>query len=115
MLAYTWWDIYPACHEISCLGQKMVYLIGQESSKTSFKSGREFMKIIRSSKCSLKYLTQKKAGTLKDVLTEYGKVVNFFIEQFWQATPSKGQLLKDVLNRPTTWLTARLKKVAARE
>ena len=73
------------------------------------------MKIIRSSKCSLKYLTCKKSSALGEILTEYGKVVNFFIEVFWQETPSKGELLKDIVNRPDTWLTARIRKVAARE
>jgi transposase len=49
------------------------------------------------------------------VLGEYGKVVNFFIQRFWQNCPSKSKLLKDIVNLPDTWLTARLRKVAARE
>ena len=74
------------------------------------------MKIIRSSKCSLKFATDSKLSELKKVLEEYGKVCNNFIEHFWKnGTPSKSELLKDIVNLPETWLTARLRKVAARE
>jgi IS605 OrfB family transposase len=46
---------------------------------------------------------------------EYSKVVNFFIDYFWDKPPKKAELLKSIVNLPTTWLTARLRKVAARE
>jgi transposase len=49
------------------------------------------------------------------VLDEYGKVVNFFIEKFWPTPPRKSELLKPIVDSPTTWLSARLRKVAARE
>jgi transposase len=75
------------------------------------------MKLIRSSKCSLKFATQSKLDELKTILTEYGKVCNVFIEHFWKnGTPSKSDLLKDIVDLPKdTWLSARLRKVAARE
>lgn len=73
------------------------------------------MKLKRSSKCTLKFATEAKRQTLKTILTEYGQVVNFFIEQFWINTPTKVELLKDIVNLPDTWLSARLRKVAARE
>ena len=75
------------------------------------------MKIIRSSKCSLKFATQSKLNELKTILTEYGEVCNIFIEYFWKnGTPSKSDLLKDIVDLPKdTWLSARLRKVAARE
>jgi putative transposase len=73
------------------------------------------MKITRSSKCSLKYMTTEKADIIESILSEYSRIVNFFIELFWQKTPSKAALLKDIVNRPHTWLTARFRKVAARE
>lgn len=73
------------------------------------------MKLTRSSKCTLKFATKEKRQTLKTILTEYGQVVNFFIEQFWINTPTKAELLKDIVNLPDTWLSARLRKVAARE
>lgn len=75
------------------------------------------MKLIRSSKCSLKFATQSKLDELKTILTEYGKVCNVFIEYFWKnGTPSKSYLLKDIVDLPKdTWLSARLRKVAARE
>lgn len=73
------------------------------------------MKIIRASKCSLKFTTDTKLDKLKTILDEYSKVVNFFIEKFWEITPTKAQLLKGIVNLPTTWLSARLRKVAARE
>lgn len=41
------------------------------------------MKIVRSTKCSVKFLTAKKREQLRCVLAEYGRVVNFFIDYFW--------------------------------
>jgi hypothetical protein len=73
------------------------------------------MKIIRSSKCSLKFANKKKLDTLRRILTEYGVVVNAFIEMFWFNPPRKIELRKDIINRPNTWLSFRFRKVAARE
>ena len=53
------------------------------------------MKIIRSTKCSLKFSTTKKKSELNIILTEYSKVVNFFIDSFWfdlNNIPSKSKL-----------------------
>lgn len=76
------------------------------------------MKIIRSTKCSTKFSTQKKKDILHILLTEYSQVVNFFIEYFWTKEKiDKSKLLKPIVDLPTkqTWLSARLRKVAARE
>jgi putative transposase len=74
------------------------------------------MKITRSTKCSLKFVTKHKQEELKTVLSEYGRVVNVFINHFWtNGTISKTELLKPVVDLPDTWLSARLRKVAARE
>ena len=75
------------------------------------------MKLIRSSKCSLKFATKHKIDELKTILTEYGSVCNVFIKHFWDnGTPPKSELLKDIVDLPKdTWLSARLRKVAARE
>jgi len=75
------------------------------------------MKVIRSTKCSLKFATENKLNQLEEVLTEYGKVVNIFIDYFWNNSVkiSKKDLLKPIVDIPDTWLSARLRKVAARE
>ena len=75
------------------------------------------MKLIRSTKCSLKFATAKKQNELSIILSEYSKVVNIFIDYFWlnPDKTSKGELLKPVVDLPETWLSARLRKVAARE
>jgi len=75
------------------------------------------MKLIRSTKCSLKFSTQKKKNDLSIILEEYSKVVNIFINYFWlnPDKATKGELLKPVVDIPETWLSARLRKVAARE
>ncbi len=77
------------------------------------------MKIIRSAKCSLKFSTAHKKQKLGIILAEYGKVVNIFIEHFWvmESLPGKTDLLKDIVDIPLqqTWLSARLRKVCARE
>lgn len=49
------------------------------------------------------------------MLTEYGRVVNYFIDRFWEEPVEKAKLLKDIVNAPETWLSARARKVAARE
>jgi IS605 OrfB family transposase len=75
------------------------------------------MKIIRSTKCSLKFTTVKKKNNLLTILNEYSKVVNVFLDYFW-SNPEKAikcKLLKPVVDIPETWLSARLRKVAARE
>ena len=73
------------------------------------------MKIIRSTKCSTKFATNKKKQELQTVLQEYGKVVNVFIDYFWDKKIKKTELLKPIVDIPETWLSARLRKVAARE
>ncbi len=73
------------------------------------------MNIIRSTRCSLKFSTNTKLDKLQLVMTEYSKVVNFFIDRFFEKPPTKAQLLKPIVDLPTTWLSARLRKVAARE
>src|SRR5262245_533085 len=79
-------------------------------------SGKQgVMKITRATKCSLKFASRSKLTRLKSVLVEYGRVVNVFIDAFWMGCPGKGELLKPVVDLPQTWLTARLRKVAARE
>ena len=76
------------------------------------------MKLIRSTKCSLKFATAKKQNELSVILSEYSKVVNIFIDYFWLNTDkaTKGELLKPIVDLPQdSWLSARLRKVAARE
>lgn len=73
------------------------------------------MKLIRSTKCSLKFATESKLKQIDLVLAEYGKVVNFFINAFWDQSIAKKNLLKEIVNLPATWLSARMRKVAARE
>ena len=73
------------------------------------------MKISRSTKCSLRFANKGKLRSLDTVLTEYGRVVSLFIDQFWGNCPSKGKLLKPIVDSVGTWFSARLRKVAARE
>jgi putative transposase len=73
------------------------------------------VKIKRSSKCTFKFSNSTKLEQLKLVLTEYGQVANFFIDYFWEHPTSKAELLKPIVDLPDTWLTARARKVAARE
>ncbi len=74
------------------------------------------MKIIRSSKCSLNFSTKYKQEQLNTILHEYSETVNFFIKHFWNKKDvTKKDLTKDIFNLPETWLSARMKQVAARE
>lgn len=69
----------------------------------------------RSAKCSLKFATQKKRDELKAVFAEYTRVVNVFIDKFWEECPRKTSLLKPLVDSVPSWFSARLRKVAARE
>jgi IS605 OrfB family transposase len=73
------------------------------------------LKFIRSSKCSVQFATQFKQEKIKTVLTEYGKVVNFFIDYLSVHQKIKAELLKPIVDLPETWLSYRLRLVAARE
>src|SRR3990167_5325177 len=73
------------------------------------------MKILRSSKATLKFTTRSKRHILEEILKEYSKVVNFFIDRFWENTPKKYELLKGVYNLSSTCLSSAMKQLAARE
>ena len=76
------------------------------------------MKVTRSTKVSLKETNPEKIRLLNLTLKEYGRIVNLFIDQFWvmPVLPEKNQLLKPIIDSVLpTWLSARLRKVAARE
>jgi IS605 OrfB family transposase len=74
------------------------------------------LKIIRSSKCSIKFATNKKKQELRFILKEYGRVVNIFVDYFWTSSTDKTHLLKSIVDIPKdTWLSYRLRQVAARE
>jgi hypothetical protein len=73
------------------------------------------MKIRRSTKCSLKYLSGKKRDLLETIRVEYTKAVNFYIDAFWGREVHKTDLLAPPLHSFTSWFSHRLKKIAARE
>lgn len=74
------------------------------------------MKIIRSTKCSIKFATQKKRSQLIGILTDYGKIVNQYIDLFWTRDEiTKAQLLKPLIDQVKSDYSFRFKKVAARE
>lgn len=73
------------------------------------------MKIIRSTKCSLKFITASKLFKLDAILVEYGQTVNQFIDLFWPSCPNRAALLKSIIDSVPSWLSFRLKKMAAQE
>jgi hypothetical protein len=73
------------------------------------------MKIIRSTKCSLRFITQKKREMLKNILKEYGRVVNVFIDRWWLSGCPKVKDLRAKDMRVESWFSARLINEAARE
>ncbi len=73
------------------------------------------MKVVRSTKCSLGFSTRAKRLELREVLSEYGRVVNVFIGRFWGRRWQKRELTKGNIVVEDTWLSARMRKVAARE
>lgn len=73
------------------------------------------MKITRSSKTTLKFLTQKKRVILYEVMDEYSRLVNIFILMFWNKDFKVSELTKDITKLPESWLSARMRQCAARE
>lgn len=81
------------------------------------------MKITRSSKCYFnKWLTQKKMSELKDILQEYARVCNYFVETYENEIPEKRKFdlilaihVKKCITETKTFLTARLIKQAFSE
>ncbi len=75
------------------------------------------MKIKRSSKATINFATGKKREILDEILDEYIRVVNFFIDYFWEHPEftSENQVKADIYNLPETWFTARMRQCAARE
>ncbi len=73
------------------------------------------MKITRSSKTTLKFMTASKRQQLDQIMGEYSRVVNIFIDDFWDHDYQIKDLLKEVTNGPLSWLSARIRQCAARE
>ena len=65
------------------------------------------MKITRSSKTTLNFMTEAKRATLYELMDEYSRVVNSFLEQFWGQELERKDLTKEVTNQPESWLSAR--------
>jgi len=91
-------------------------VLGQREIELPVPLKRPPVLIRRSVRCSLKFSNTGKLNTLSKVLAEYGKVVNTFTDCFWDnGCPKKSELLKPIVDLPDSWLSARLRKVAARE
>ena len=73
------------------------------------------MKIIRSTKCSLKFATEAKQKQLSIIMDEYQRSVNLYINKFWKHDIAKRDLLNSNLNLIDTWFSQRMKQNAARE
>lgn len=74
------------------------------------------MKIIRSVKCSLRFTNARKLGVLDLIRQEYSRVVNQYLDLWWDDTPVKAEIKKDKLNLVIdTWFSQRMKQTAARE
>ena len=84
---------------------------------------KEVMKITRSSKCYFnKWLTQKKMSELKDILKEYTRICNYFVEKYENEIPTKKKFdllhaehVQSCIEETKTFLTARLVKQAFSE
>lgn len=81
------------------------------------------MKITRSSKCYFnKWLTKSKMFELKDILQEYARICNYFVEKYENEIPSKkkfdllhAEYIQSCIQETETFLTARLIKQAFSE
>ena len=71
---------------------------------------------IRSTKCTLKYATEKKLSQWHEFLSAYVCVVNRYIDIFWLQCPAnKNKLVKPIVDLvPHEWMTYRARRCAAR-
>jgi transposase len=63
----------------------------------------------------LKFANASKIKKLQHVLQEYSRVVNIFVDRFWDDCPNKMELLASRIAIDDSWLCANLRKTAARE
>jgi hypothetical protein len=70
------------------------------------------MRINRSTTCSLKFSSKEKRDTVRILIAEYARVVNHFIDIFWQSELPKKRITKIEVD---SWLSAGLKRDAANE
>jgi IS605 OrfB family transposase len=73
------------------------------------------MQLVRSAKVSIKFATKKKLDILASIKEEYIKIVNIFINIFWENDFELTDLTKDIYNLPKSWFSSRMKQCAARE
>jgi IS605 OrfB family transposase len=60
-------------------------------------------------------MTAKKRDTLDEIMDEYSRLTNIFIDDFWGQAYERKDLTKEVTNKPDAWLSARVRQCAARE
>ena len=76
---------------------------------------------MRSTKCTVSFATSKKRTELVNIFAEYKRVVNFYVDYFWENPTHKMKLLEPIVNLPQiqqntqTWFSYRMRMVAARE
>ena len=73
------------------------------------------MKINRASRITLNFITDRKRDTLYELMDEYSRVVNLFIDRFWGQELERKDLSKEVTNQPESWVSARARQRAVRE
>lgn len=73
------------------------------------------MKIRRSSKHTLKFATNQKREALAELMAEYARVCNLFIDMFWDKEFTRIDLTTSVTSSADSWLSARAKQCASRE
>ena len=73
------------------------------------------MKVVRSSKTSLRFANQGKLLQLHEVMDEYSRVCNIFILMLWENSFKIKDLTKEITSIPNTWLSARMRQNCARE
>lgn len=73
------------------------------------------MKITRSSKATIKFATRAKRDVINEIMDEYSRVANIFIDMFWLNNFQKKDLKKDIIGIPSSWFSARMRQCCARE
>ncbi|CAN2043571.1 hypothetical protein GMMP1_1140006 [Candidatus Magnetomoraceae bacterium gMMP-1] len=70
--------------------------------------------MIRKSTININYANTGKLNKLDDIVCEYNRVVNEFIDYLFENNINKGSFVKDT-KWMDTWLPARMKQVAAKQ
>lgn len=73
------------------------------------------LRVIRSTKVSLKFSNHGKLGSLREFIDEYSRLVSLFVDELWYMDRVPKLLPRELTSKPDTWLSARMRQCASKQ